>query len=68
MPKNVDINIPRKDSERIVIYYPKALINSYNGTITDVIHLVITRRTWIRQITNTREFIYLCITGHRPIR
>ena len=31
MPKNVDINIPGKDSERIVIYYPKALVNSYNG-------------------------------------
>ena len=31
MPKNVDINIPGKDSKRIVIYYPKALINSYNG-------------------------------------
>ena len=31
MPKNVDINIPGKDSKRIVIYYPKALVNSYNG-------------------------------------
>ena len=31
MPKNVDINIPGKDSERIVFYYPKALVNSYNG-------------------------------------
>ena len=31
MPKNVDIYIPRKDSERIVVCYPKALVNSYNG-------------------------------------
>ena len=30
------------------------------------IHLIITRRTWPQQITNTREYIYLCYCRTAP--